>query len=397
MLEDFVHDESAPKFIVCPLELLVMPNGTISKNQRYLQNRNDICHALNTYLTMVSSKLWRKYDRAFTAEPPPVSDILSGRRNNPPEAGVRPLSVYGPLHYMDLPELFLEYMSSTSGKSPSTTGVGLEAAMTKGSFNCPSSVYDFNKALLSFILTNSNELFWISVGSRICVAKVDHEITYLLPEIWCRMTDEERNPKFLIEHGYLERCENFVHNGKLVHAERLGYRITRKCIRIFAGRVFQFPGSVFSDRMLRPETQDMDIFADSMNTILEAHRRAALLIVSNAEFDNAIPPLRALLHIVLDGQYEGMTLQDKNFRSMFTREAIINSDWYIARLKKYQASQIEHLSKGLEYLKSFGKHWSGDIAKSHINLTKRERVVAKEFNCVKSKRYVKGLIETLGK
>jgi hypothetical protein len=396
MLENFVRDENAPKFIVCPSELRVMPDGTISKNQRYLQNRSDICHACNTYLTAVSSKLWRKYDGDFNVEHTPVSDILSGRRNNPPETGVRPLCVYGPLHYMDLPELFLEYMSSMTGKSPSTTGAGLEGAMTKGPFNCLSSVYDLNNALLSFILTGYSG-FLSAAGHVGPNFKVDHDITYLLPEIWCRMTDEERNPKFLIDHGYLERCENFVHNGKLVHAERLGYRITRKFIRVLAGRVFQFPDTVFSDRMLRPEIQGMDIFADSMDTIIEAHRRAALLIVDNAEFDNAIPPLRALLHIAIDGQWKGMTLRDEGFRSMFTREAIINSDWYIARLKKYQISQIEHLSKGLEYVKNFRKREGENIAKSHINLTKRERILAKELNFVKSNAYLEGLIGTLGK
>jgi hypothetical protein len=257
-------------------------------------------------------------------------------------------------------------------------------------------VYDLNNALLSFILTGYPG-FLSAAGYVGPNFEIDHDITYLLPEIWCRMTDEERNPKFLIEHEYLERCENFSHNGRVVHAERLGYRITRKFIRVLAGRVFQFPDTVFSDRMLRPETQDMDIFADSMDTILEAHRRAALLIIDNAEFDNAIPPLRALLHIAVDGQYAGMTLRGEKFRSMFTREAVINSDWYIARLKKYQISQIEHLSKGLEYVKNFSKQRENDIIKSHIDLRKRERIIAKKLNFVKTNAYVKRLIGTLGK
>ncbi|MDR2778823.1 MAG: hypothetical protein LBB16_00860 [Puniceicoccales bacterium] len=396
MLENFVHDENAPNFIVCPSELRIMSNGTISKNQRYLQNRNDICHAFDIYLTTVSSKLWRKYNYDFDVRSTPVSDILSGRRNNLPEVGVSPLCVYGPLHYMDLPELFLEYMSSVTGKSPSTTGAGLEGAMTKGPFNCLSSIYDLNNALLSFILTGYSG-FLSAAGYVGPHFKVDHDITYLLPEIWCRMTKEERDPKFLIEHEYLERCENFRHNGKLVQAERLGYRITRKFIKVFAGRVFQFPDVIFSDRMLRPETQDMDIFADSMDTIVEAHRRAALLVVDNFEFNNAIPPLRALLHIAVDGQYEGMTLRDKIFRAMFSRENIISSEWYMDRLKKYQMSQIEHLSKGLEYVKNFSKFQKNNIAQSHINLAKREQSIAKRLNFVKTSSYVQGLVGTIGK
>ena len=65
----------------------------------------------------------------------PVISVLSGRRNNPPEEGIRPLCVYGPIHYQELPELFMDYVCSLTGKSPSTTGAGSEGALTKGPFN----------------------------------------------------------------------------------------------------------------------------------------------------------------------------------------------------------------------------------------------------------------------
>ena len=38
----------------------------------------------------------------------PVISVLSGRRNNRPEEGIRPLCVYGPIHYQELPELFFD-------------------------------------------------------------------------------------------------------------------------------------------------------------------------------------------------------------------------------------------------------------------------------------------------
>jgi hypothetical protein len=66
--------------------------------------------------------------------------VAAGRRNNAAEPGVPPLCTYNPLHYMELPELFMEFISSMTGKSPSTTGAGSEGAMTKGPFNaCPPS------------------------------------------------------------------------------------------------------------------------------------------------------------------------------------------------------------------------------------------------------------------
>ena len=40
-----------------------------------------------------------------------------------------------PIHYQELPELFMDFICSLTGKSPSTTGAGSEGALTKGPFN----------------------------------------------------------------------------------------------------------------------------------------------------------------------------------------------------------------------------------------------------------------------
>ncbi|MDR1401811.1 MAG: hypothetical protein LBI81_02540 [Puniceicoccales bacterium] len=396
MLEAFVADESGPGYIVCPSELRTMPNGSVSKNQRYLQNRSDICDGFNSYLTNVSSRLWKRIDGNFDVLNSHVNAILSGRRNNPPGEGVKPLCVHGPLHYMDIPELFLEYMASITGKSPSTTGAGLEGAMTKGPFSCVSGVYDLNSALLGFILTGYAG--FISAAGFVGPSfKVDHDISYLIPEIWSRMTTSERDPKFLIRSEFLERCENFHSGGRLVQAERLGYRITKKFVRVFAGRVFASPDVIFPDEMLRPELQNMEIFADSMEAIVDAHRRAAMLIIDGGELEKAIPPLRALLHIAADGEYEGLKLGDAKFRSMFARENVIGSEWYMVRLKKYQASQIKHLTGGMKHIADLRELQGERLENSGIDLWAREKAVAEELNFVSGETYADGLIGTLGK
>src|SRR4029078_856962 len=131
--------------------------------------------------------------------------VLAGRRNNPPDrkANIPPLAVYGPIHYQELPELFMDFVSSLTGKSPSTTGFGSEGALTKGPFNALWPVVDLNNALVSAILTGSAAVTTAAghVGPHI---RVDHDISMLVPEIWCRMKAEERNPAFLIRCGYLE-------------------------------------------------------------------------------------------------------------------------------------------------------------------------------------------------
>jgi hypothetical protein len=52
----------------------------------------------------------------------PVHAVLPGRRNNPADGVMRPLAVFGPIHYQELPELFMDFVASLTGKSPSTTG-----------------------------------------------------------------------------------------------------------------------------------------------------------------------------------------------------------------------------------------------------------------------------------
>ena len=108
-----------------------MVDGKPSKNPRYLQIRPDVSRPFDRYLAERGVRLFR----AIPPEKPvhiPVVAVLTGRRNNPPEPGIRPLAVYNPIHYQELPELFMDFVCSLTGKSPSTTGFGSEGALTPG-------------------------------------------------------------------------------------------------------------------------------------------------------------------------------------------------------------------------------------------------------------------------
>ena len=50
----------------------------------------------------------------------------------------------------------------------------------------------------------------------------------------------------------------------------------------------------------------------------------------------ACPPLKALLHIMLHDEWEGKGLDNPEFRKLFTRESLLASDWYAARLAAKQ-------------------------------------------------------------
>jgi hypothetical protein len=318
-----------------------------------------------------------------------------GRRLNPPEPGVQPLCVYGPVHYQELPEAFMDLISSLTGKSPSTTGAGSEGALTKGPFNALPPIYDLNAALVSFVITGlpvfSSAAGWIGPKLR-----VDHDISLLVPEIWARMTAQEQSPDFLIANGYLERCVDFDHDGKRVLASRLGWRITARFVQAFCGRVFGNPSSVFAEDFLRPEQQDMEIFATGMENIVDAMRSAADRYFSDGSIEQACPPLRALLHVMRDGTWEGRTTDDPAFRELFARDTVLASDWYRARLEAQQAVDAHLWERHARYLESFLQRVNyADVAEQLDIRGRLERVTA-HVRAARGANYVNDLVGTLG-
>jgi hypothetical protein len=169
---------------------------------------------------------------------------------------------------------------------------------------------------------------------------VDHDISLLLPEIWCRMRVPERDPEFLIPNGYLEKVCDFCLEGRTVLASRLGYRITPEFADRFLGRIFELPGAVFTEEILRPEKQDLAQFAEGVDAIVEAQARVARQYFEDGSVAAACPPLAALLHIMADGHYQGMTAEDERVRTLFQRETLLGSDWYRRRLRAKQARDV---------------------------------------------------------
>jgi hypothetical protein len=328
-------------------------DGKPSKNPRYLQTRPDLLHPRETYLAQMATRLHRRIPLDHPVHLP-VNAVLPGRRNNPPEpaAGIRSLAVYNPIHYMELPEAFMEFICSMTGKSPSTTGAGSEGALTKGPFNALLPILDLNNAFVSYVLTGY-DVFITSAGYVGPHARVDHDISLLVPEVWCRMEVEERDPALLIRENYLEKCEDFEYQGRKVLTSRLGYRITRRFVKNFLGRIFSHPHVIFSEEVLRPEKQDLALVVDGMDNIVETQRRVAQLYFEDGSIELACPPLRALLHIMRDDEFEGKDLSHPDIRRLFTREHLLTSDWYAAQLAARQAWNEGLWRRHVAYLESF--------------------------------------------
>lgn len=316
-------------------------DGKPTLNMRYLQKRPDEAKTIEKYLAFTSTRL----ARGLSAKDPvyfPVHAVLQGRRNNPQEKakGIRPLAVYNPIHYQALPELFMDLISSLTGKSPSTTGAGSEGALTKGPFNSMPATADLNTALVTFILCG-HDGFSSAAGYIGHQRRIDHDVSMLIPEIWCRIPVAERQPGFLIENGYFEKLDDFEYNNKQIRASRLGYRMTDKFVRDYFGKIFDNPMIVFDEVMLKPELQDMHAYVDGIENIVEAHQRVAQGYIADGSIDHACPPLKALLYIMAEGNYQGMDINHPEIRSQFTRESLLNSDWYKQRLMIKQQRDVD--------------------------------------------------------
>ena len=388
-----VATTGAPEYFVCTANPRLV-DGKPTKNPRYLQKRPDLVRASETYLAEISTRLRRRVPPGLPLHTP-VTAVLPGRRNNPPEPGIRALACYNPVHYMELPELFMEVICSMTGKSPSTTGAGSEGALTKGPFNALPPIIDLNNALVSFILTGHNAFVTAAgyVGPNL---RVDHDVSLIVPEIWCRLTTEERDPKFLISNRFLEKCQDFEHGGKKVLASRLGWRINARFVHAFFGRVFNHPHAVFTEAMLKPELQGKDIFVDGMDNILATQKRVAQMYFDDGSIAQACPPLKALLNIMLHDQFEGKGLEHADVRKLFTRENLLASDWYAARLVAKQKVDRKLWKRHVEYLTNFLKRPNYADVAERLNIGDRLTNARKTLAAVEAPEYLKQLTGTIG-
>jgi len=369
-------------------------DGKPTKNPRYLQNRPDVEDPFKRYAMEMSLRLQR-HQKENAPVFMPVNAVLPGHRCNPSEPGVRALAMYNPLHYMDLPELFMDYICSITGKSPSTTGAGSEGALTKGPFNCLTATTDLNNALVSMILTNYKGFFSAAghIGPKV---KMDHDVSLFIPEIWSRMPIEQRDPDYLLENGYLEKIEDVKDGKNVVKASYLGHRITDKFVSTFLGKIFDNPTSVFPETILRPETQDQEVFVDGVKNLTEAYKMAADYYFEDGAVDFACPPIKALLHIMAKGKFKGKGVDDPEIRSLFSRQSLLSSDWYAERLKVKQVRDIERWQKNIEYLETFIRGNQREVSVQELDLQARLENAKARLKVVSSPDYLDDLSGTIG-
>jgi hypothetical protein len=256
-------------------------------------------------------------------------------------------------------------------------------------------ILDLNDALVSYLLTGY-QAFVTAAGYVGPNQRIDHDVSLLVPEILSRMTMQEREPKFLIEEGSLEKCRDLEHNGTRVLSSRLGYRITARFVRTYFGRMFNHPDKVFTDAMLKPETQDLAVFADGMDNIVSTQRSVAQHYFNDGSIEMACPPLKALLHIMAHGQFEGRDVGHAKIRALFTRESLLASEWYAERLRAKQAVDVKLWQRHVTYLTKFitKEHYADEAAR--LGIENRLHEARNELKRVQSPAYLNDMRGTLG-
>jgi hypothetical protein len=256
-------------------------------------------------------------------------------------------------------------------------------------------IVDLNAALVSYLLTGG-AVFITATGFVGPHFRVDHDISLLVPEIWSRISMSERDPQYLIAEGYLEKCFDFEHNGRQVLASRLGYRITKRFVLAFFGLMFNHPAALFTEQMLRPELQDMEIFIDGLDNIISTQKRIAQRYFNDGSVELACPPLRALLHIMSYDHFEGRGLEHSEIRALFTRENMLSSDWYGERLAAKQNVDIRQWDRHVRSLKTFLAKDNYAEEAARLGISDRLARAQKNLETVRSADYLQHLHGTIG-
>jgi hypothetical protein len=267
--------------------------------------------------------------------------------------------------------------------------------LTKGPFNALLPIHDLNAMLVSLILTGLGG-FSTAAGHVGPEIEVGHDISLLVPEIWCRLQAKERDPAWLIGEGMLERLDDYEYAGRRILASRLGYRITAKFVRRFFGRVFDNPSKVFDERILKPEIQDPESYAEGIEHIVEAQQRIARLYFEDQSYEHACPPLKVLLEILARGSWNGQDLSSPEVRHLFQRQAILDSDWYYQRLLGKQTIDIRRWQRHVFYLTEYCHRGTHQAVIDRLDLPARLQQAHRELETCQSAEYVEQLRGTLG-
>ena len=172
--------------------------------------------------------------------------------------------------------------------------------------------------------------------------------------------------------------------------------MTEKFARTYLARVFDNPSKVFPAEILQPELQDPDSFADGILHIAEAQQRVASRYFEDGSYEASCPPVQAVLSVLAHGNYRGMTAANPEFREMFTRDALLKSDWYRERLETRQDREIAFWMQAKQRLEAYIAEGTHEDTVKSLDLEGRLAFVNERVAVVSSPGRVQALFGTIG-
>lgn len=162
------------------------------------------------------------------------------------------------------------------------------------------------------------------------------------------------------------------------------------------GKIFDNPSAVFTEEILKPETQNLTDYVDGIHNIVETQQRVAQQYLDDGSVNVACPPLQALLHIMATGSYQGKVIQDPAIRALFSKESLLASDWYLERLQIQQTRDIALWQKHVNSLQHFCQleHYADEVLR--LKIDERLILAKQELERVSRSDYVEQITGMIG-
>lgn len=218
----------------------------------------------------------------------------------------------------------------------------------------------------------------------------------LIPEIWARLDPQERSATQLIKNNCLEKLDDFEYQGKTVLASRLGYRITERFVASYLGKIFDSPAVAFDEALLKPETQGMPMFVDGIQNIVDTQQSVAQRYIEDGSAESACPPLKALLYIMANGEYEGKDLNHPYIRNLFNKDALLSSGWYQKRLKTQQMRDAALWKRHIQALGDFLEDAQHTDIAEEMDISSKLEHAKSMLQKINSADYLQSLTGTIG-
>ncbi|MFM7926082.1 MAG: hypothetical protein ACKO9Q_00085 [Pirellula sp.] len=155
-------------------------------------------------------------------------------------------------------------------------------------------------------------------------------------------------------------------------------------------------GSVI--KLLTPSREYTDEYNAWLSKI-PSHIYAMAFIIKRfykEEWQGDCPPLKALLEIMANGTWNGKSAHDPEFRAMFNRESVLQSDWYQARLVAKQQVVIWLAKAKLEALEGYCAQAEHLPVVERLGLRERLNVARQELERLSSHEYLFSLNGSIG-